>query len=585
MWNTCTNAISWLLLLTLCTTTRAFPVVKLMTYPSIAHQKTHTSLSLLRKKERFFPLRGDGKATSLVVVSPSADGAIPFDSQNPSSSSGIHNETAIGVQSTKEENGVPSPASATRTTTTVTTAPTYREIFIFMSTTVLIWLSEPLLSLVDTTVVGLTQGGAAVTQLASLGPATTLLDSLLYLTYFLSIATTNQIAASRAVGDVRQLQRTTSQTLGVATVLGSLTTATVWVWGRSWLTSMAGASAATSGLVDYATSYACIRAAAAVPAVVGMVAQSVCLSTLDTKTPAIAVAVASVLNIVGDGLLAPTLGVRGAAFATAASNVASTAVLLRAVQKQMRKWRQQEVASTAPNQTTTPAPIPLISWPDQKSLLDLLKLVGPIFFVICAKIACYSAMTLRCTDFGVLPLAAHGIMMRLWFFFGCFGDGLSQTAQSFLPGSLYPTPRPQQFRTLLVRLLVFAVGVGLMNSQLSNAILQFGGSLFTNDSAILALMRDHRHYIGLGLLLHPLIMCLEGTVIAARDFSTLVATYAVTLGLHFGILKWFSPDFSAVWRTFFLFQSIRLVNFAIHVWQKQRGNVKRERADAAAVTG
>ena len=486
------------------------------------------------------------------------------------------NSSSFGLNETAVENLRIEKGSATTESTAA--APTYRQLLVFMSTTVLIWLSEPLLSLVDTTVVGLTQGGAAVTQLASLGPATTLLDSLLYLTYFLAIATTNQIAASRAVGDVRQLQRTTSQTLGVATVLGALTTAVVWLFGRSWLTSMAGASAATEGLVEYATSYSCIRATAAIPAVVGMVAQSVCLSTLDVKTPAVAVAVASVLNIVGDALLAPTMGVQGAALATAASNVASTAILLRAVQKQMRRWRNKEAQQTGNNMS----PIPMISLPDRKSLTALLKLVGPIFFVICAKIACYSAMTLRCTDFGVLPLAAHGIMMRLWFFFGCFGDSLSQTAQSFLPCSMYPTPRPRQFRQTLVRLLVFAAGVGLMNSQVSNAILQYGGSLFTNDAAILALMRDHRHYIGLGLLLHPFIVCLEGTVIAARDFSTLVATYAVTLGLHFGILKWFSPNFSAVWRTFFLFQGIRLVNFAIHVWQKQRGNVKRERAAAAA---
>lgn len=218
----------------------------------------------------------------------------------------------------------------------------------------------------------------------------------------------------------------------------------------------------------------------------------------------------------------------------------------------------------------------MVSWPDQRSLVSLLKLVGPIFFVICAKIACYSAMTLRCTDFGELRLAAHGIMMRLWFFFGCFGDSLSQTAQSYLPSTMYPTPQPKLFRQTLIRMLWIALGLGILNGQMGCLILQFGGSLFTNNGAILTLMKENRHFIGISMMLHPFIMCLEGTVIAARDFGTLLATYMVTLCLHFGILTWFCPSFPAIWRTFFLFQGIRLLNFCTHVWKKQSANAKRE---------
>lgn len=525
------------------------------------------------------------KASRSVTLRSSADASASF---GASDSASLSLPTALNVtilddgntlltleeaELTKDDQTKAGPTVIFDTETKASTdAPSYRRLLIFSGTTLLIWLSEPLLSLVDTTVVGLTQGRLAVTQLASLGPATTLLDSLLYLTYFLAIATTNQIAASRAVGDHRQLQKTTSQTMGVAVVLGALTTCAVWLFGHGWLTSMAGASATTPGLVDFAGSYARIRSLAAVPAVVGMVAQSVCLATLDTITPAVAVAVASVVNIVGDLALAPTLGVKGAAIATAVSNCASTAVLLHAVHKQLRKWRnqEQEAQSPAPSSTTFSTATPMFSLPDRSSLVALLRLVGPIFFVICAKIACYSAMTLRCTDFGVLPLAAHGIMMRLWFFFGCFGDSLSQTAQSFLPSSLYPSPKPRQFRQTLQRMLWIALGLGLSNSLMSDFILKHGGSLFTKDIAILSLMKKHTQFIGLSLILHPFIMCLEGAVIAARDFTTLVATYTVTLGLHFGILRFFCPSFSAIWRTFFFFQSIRFVNFAWHVWQKQR---------------
>lgn len=62
------------------------------------------------------------------------------------------------------------------TTNTLEKVPSYKTLLKFCATTVLIWLSEPLLSLVDTTVVGWTQGSASVVQLASLGPATTLME-------------------------------------------------------------------------------------------------------------------------------------------------------------------------------------------------------------------------------------------------------------------------------------------------------------------------------------------------------------------------------------------------------------------------
>mmetsp|Transcript_22229 Transcript_22229/g.33944 ORF Transcript_22229/g.33944 Transcript_22229/m.33944 type:complete len:454 (-) Transcript_22229:415-1776(-) len=217
--------------------------------------------------------------------------------------------------------------------------PSYKTLVVFASTTILIWLSEPLLSLVDTTVVGLTQKNA-VMQLASMGPATTLMDSLFYMTYFLAIATTNQIAPALTVKDYPRLRRITSDVFGVATALGVLITLFVWVAGRPMLRNLAGASASPE-LLFYATRYSFIRATSAVSSVVGGVAQSFCLSTFNTITPAIAVLAASIINVIGDLLLSPW-GVQGAAVATALSSMASTGILMRAVRKQVQEWRRKE---------------------------------------------------------------------------------------------------------------------------------------------------------------------------------------------------------------------------------------------------
>jgi hypothetical protein len=61
------------------------------------------------------------------------------------------------------------------------------------------------------------------------------------------------------------------------------------------------------------------------------------------------------------------------------------------------------------------AVIPFMSLPDRESLAELVGFSGPLFFNMMGKIVCYSALTLRCTAYGVIPLAAHTIMMRFLF--------------------------------------------------------------------------------------------------------------------------------------------------------------------------
>ena len=276
--------------------------------------------------------------------------------------------------------------------------PSYRSLMTFVTTTVLIWLSEPLLSLIDTTAVGRFGGvGASTTataatlpslvktkllgflaylgifnevrpdlpalspsvlNLASLGPATLLIDNCLYICYFLSIATTNKLAKNLAQKDTEGMVRTTSHVLGVAVVMGMLLTGFVWGCGESVLSGIvgdsatavagtavsgAGSAAVKTSVVNAALEYARIRSSIGILAVLDIVAQSVLLATLDLKTPVLAVIFTSLTNILGDWLLVVKLGmgIRGAAIATAAANVVSCSILLSAVFRKFNKWKKQ----------------------------------------------------------------------------------------------------------------------------------------------------------------------------------------------------------------------------------------------------
>lgn len=206
-------------------------------------------------------------------------------------------------------------------------------------------------------------------------------------------------------------------------------------------------------------------------------------------------------------------------------------------------------------------------------------------------------MTITCTNFGVEALATHSIMMRLFFFFACFGDSLSQTAQSFLPAvlvqsdqttntiqkprsresingdsqttipSIRKTTTPSDLTRMIRRLLTLGVWIGILNSQISTFIVRRCGHFVTKDIAITTLMKQHSNFMGLSLLVHPFIMLLEGIVLANRDYRTLIFTYATTMVMHFTILSNFSHSFPAVWRTFFLFQCTRLSLYAFRVFK------------------
>ncbi|MGK3756645.1 MAG: Na+-driven multidrug efflux pump [Bacillariaceae sp.] len=77
--------------------------------------------------------------------------------------------------------------------------PTWKDYRKFAIPCLALWVAQPLLSLVDTSFVGLSAGAAeSATQLAALGPATTFFDGATYLFAFLNVATTNLYSSAIA---------------------------------------------------------------------------------------------------------------------------------------------------------------------------------------------------------------------------------------------------------------------------------------------------------------------------------------------------------------------------------------------------
>ena len=121
---------------------------------------------------------------------------------------------------------------------------------------------------------------------------------------------------------------------------------------------------------------------------------------------------------------------------------------------------------------------------------------------------------------------AHNVIIRIFFFFACFGDALSTTAQAFLPGLIN---RSETAVAKVVRRLVFiGIGLGGLNAAVAGLIPFQAPSLFTTDPLIIADMQRLAPLLSGSLLVHACTMVLEGVLLAQKDLAYLATCYAVS---------------------------------------------------------
>ncbi|KAJ9704233.1 hypothetical protein PVL29_002682 [Vitis rotundifolia] len=199
-----------------------------------------------------------------------------------------------------------------------------KEIMMFTGPATGLWICGPLMSLIDTAVIG--QGSSV--ELAALGPGTVVCDYMSYVFMFLSIATSNMVATSLARQDKNEVQHQISTLLFVGFTCGVLMllfTKFLGAWALNVFTGPKNAH-----IVPAANVYVQIRGLAWPAILVGWVAQSASLGMKDSWGPLKALAVASAINGIGDIVLCSFLGygIAGAAWATMVSQYKSRSLLV-----------------------------------------------------------------------------------------------------------------------------------------------------------------------------------------------------------------------------------------------------------------
>jgi Na+-driven multidrug efflux pump len=263
-------------------------------------------------------------------------------------------------------------------------------------------------------------------------------------------------------------------------------------------------------------------------------------------------------------------GIRGAAVATALAQLLSCSILLRKTRQRFLVGLNED--SSSKNHSA------FISLPDRAAFMRLFQLGGPIFFVICGELACQFVITMRATTCGIMSLASHNIIFRIYLFFATFGDGLSHTAQAFLPRILYDQDTDESTsvvgavsaKTLYFRLSVLGGTLALMCTTMTCLLASVKGTLFTCDPAILHIMKATAPWLGAIFLVQPFNLLFEGIAIAKRDFKFLMVMYAASIVFLVAQMRFYCTSLAGVWRGLFGFQIFRLIQFIVRSRRKPK---------------
>ena len=436
-----------------------------------------------------------------------------------------------------------------------------------------LWVAGPLLSLVATMSVGLAAApGTGAAQLGALGPATTFIDGATYLFAFLNVATTNLYAGSLARNKTRGKDAVDNRIAGdgvvrvatkISLICGVGLLALLLRSGRTLLKVYIGPAPGDNSILDPAATYVAIRALSMPTALLAAVLQAALLGAKDSVTPLVATITSTVVNLFGDLLCVFKLGMgsKGAAIATLAAQLAGTAAMIR----------------PARNKLLAPADIS----PEERaragstkvSSLSFLQFAAPVLTLIMGKIAAFGIMThVAAAVPGEASLAAHQIVLSLFFFISPFLEVISQTAQAFLP-QFFTEMDDERYRSradaLSSRMLQIGLGVGAVVTFVAASMVRFFPGILTNDAAVQAAVKPMALPLALGGLLTAPVAVSEGILLARRELGFLASVYVLTTALFpfivFRVKKAQGPVVH-VWACFAGFQLFRAACFTGRIW-------------------
>ncbi len=366
-------------------------------------------------------------------------------------------------------------------------------------------VAEPLFLLADSAIVG--RLGTA--QLAGLGIAAAVLQTLVNSSIFLAYATTAAVARRLGAGDLRGAIRQGIDGCWLALLIGMVTVG-IGVPGAAVIVSWFGAGTDVSG---YAETYLRISVLGLPSMLVVLAATGILRGLQDTRTPLYVAVTGAAGNVVLNVVLVygVGLGIAGSAIGTVIAQTAMALVLVWIVVRAARRHGASLRPTLEGLRRSFGAGLPLL------------------IRTIAMRVALIVA-TVVATSLGTAALAAHQVVLNTWFLLALVLDAVAIAAQA-LVGKALGAGDVAGARELTHRMVQW----GLVSGAGLGVLVIAGGSLyarlFTTDDEVRSLIVTT---LIVAALLQPVagwVFVLDGVLIGAGDGRFLAWASALSVAV------------------------------------------------------
>jgi MATE family, multidrug efflux pump len=357
-------------------------------------------------------------------------------------------------------------------------------------------VAEPLFLIADAAIVG----HLGTAQLAGLGVAAAVLQTVIGLCVFLAYGTTAGVARKLGAGDLRGALAQGVDGIWLAVGIGAAITV-VGVLATGPLVSVFGP---VPEVRDAAETYLRIAFLGTVPLLVMLAATGVLRGLQDTRTPLVVAVGGNALNIALNLLLVYPmgLGIAGSALGSVLAQAASAAAFLVVVVRGARR----EHASLRPD-------LPGIRAAGRSGVPLVVRTLTLRAALLLTTYAVTSGAAAGEQD---VDLATHQLAMTLWTFLAFALDAIAIAAQA-LTGRLLGAGDVAGTRSTTDRMVRWGAWSGVVTGLLLAAASPWIGRLFTGDEAVQQLLVPVLLVAALGQPIAGVVFVLDGVLIGAGD--------------------------------------------------------------------
>ena len=373
-------------------------------------------------------------------------------------------------------------------------------------------IAEPLFLLADSAIVG----HLGVDELAGLGLATTVLQTVVGLMVFLAYGTGPAVARFIGAGQHGRAMAAARDGVWLALLLGILLAALGWLAAPAVARAVGGLAAVQGYAVDYLVW--------SMPGLVGMLlvfaGTGVLRGLQDTRTPLVVATVGFAANAALNLLFVYGFGwgIAGSAIGTSVAQLGMAGVYLAIVVPRMR----HEGVSLAPHWRGILGAAHIGSW----LMVRTLTLRAAIFATVIVAAAQ-----------GAENLAAHQLAMTMFNFLAFALDALAIAAQSLI-GKELGASNAARARALTGTMVRWSLGFGVVTGALLAATAPWIGWLFTTDTGVHESLTPALLVLAASQPLCGFVFVLDGVLIGAGDARYLAIAGVVNLVVYGPLLAW-----------------------------------------------